>query len=269
MVPPPPKEAPKERLTAPILALPPRPAGALGARALFDAIGGLGAGERERRVAEELLAGNVPRFVRELVPLPLDAAAIGAREAVAYVSPDYLCLGSDDDFVRIATTWKTARKVAALAGAVFPTRQLVNAIYAEAPFKITSPRMNAGAGRPEDVLAHHEIIERRRTKAGASLGELLAGFKKDMVLTKRMLETPGRTAIYGWFLKDGSVVQSLSLVHDDRFLDYVQGVRLVHRHLHVDGREVDVLDALADPELAPLLSDEGSFDVRVVWDRGW
>jgi hypothetical protein len=269
--PPPPGEPRAKPATPPAsraLGLPPRPGGALGARALFDAIGGLGAGERERRVGAELLAGNVPTFMRTLIPITVRAKEGGGRSATVFVTPDYLHLGSDDDFVRIAITMRSAHKVAALAGAVLPTRKLVDDLYATAPLKIPSPRMNAGAGRPEDVLAHHEIIEKRRLKAGGRLGQLVAGCKKDVVISKRMLDSPGRTAIYGWFLEDGTAIQGLSLVHDDRFLDYVQGIRLVDRRVWIEGRDVDLLDALADPDLAPLLSDEGSFDLRFAWERG-
>lgn len=252
-----------------MLGLPDRETDALGARALYDHLGGQGAGVREQRVEAELLMGNLPGFIRKLVPVRLDTEATAVGDAFAFVTPDYLCLGSDRDFVRIAITMHTIRRVAAKAHAVPPTRKLVDLIYAAAPHKITSPLMSAGAGRPEDILTHHDIIERRLAKDGGKPGDLVAGCKKDVVISKRMLETPGRTAIYGWMLADGSVVQSLSLIHDDRFLDYVQGVRLVDRRLFVDGRDVDILDALADEKLAPLVSDEGHFDLRVHWERGF
>ena len=251
------------------LALPPRATGAEGARTFYGHVAGLGAGEREHRVETELVGGNVPGFLRRLLPIRLDTKDTGVGEAFAFVTPDYLCLGSDDDFVRIAITMHTVRKVAVAAGAVPPTRLLVDAIYAAAAHKITSPLMTAGSGRPQDVLSHHAIIEHRLSKDRGSRGELVAGCKKDVVITKRMLETPGRTAIYGWFLADGSVVQSLSLVHDDRFLDYVQGLRLVDRKLLLDGREADILDVLADKKVAPLVSDEGAFDLRTQWERGF
>ena len=138
-------------------------------------------------------------------------------------------------------TMRTARQVCAAAGALPPTRALVDAIYAAAPHKIPSPTMTPGSFRPADFLAHHEVIERRLRDDGGRAGELIAGHKKDIVISKRMLEHGGRTAIYGWMLKDQSVVQPLSLVHDDRFLDYVQGLRLVDHRLWIDGRDVDLL----------------------------
>ncbi len=248
-----------------------RPAGARGARVLFEAIDHLGAGEREQAIAAELLAGNVPSFMRRLVPLKLGGSgpAGTTHEAYAFVTPDYVCIGSDDDHVRMPITMRTTRKLADAAGALPPTRVLVDGAYAAAPYQVTSPTMSPGSWRLADVLSHHEVIARRLAKAGGHPGDLVAGCKKDIVITRRMLEHAGRTALYGWMLKDQSVVQPLSLVHDDRFVDYVQGLRLVDRRLWIDGDDVDLLDALADDDLAPLLSDEGAFDLRAAWARGW
>lgn len=241
---------------------------ARGARVLFEAIDHLGAGEREQAVAAELLAGNVPSFLRQLVPVRLGGGT-GAREAWAFVTPDYVCIGGDDDFARMPITMRTTRKLCDAAGALPPTKLLVDTLYAAAPHKVTSPTMSPGSWRLADVLSHHLVIAGRLAKAGGTPGDLVAGCKKDIVITKKMLHHAGRTALYGWMLKDQSVVQPLSLVHDDRFLDYVQGLRLIDRRLWIDGKDVDLFDALADRELAPLLSDEGAYDLRAAWRRGW
>ena len=44
--------------------------------------------------------------------------------------------------------------------------------------------------------------------AGGKRGELVAGCKKDIVISKRMLETPGRTTIYGWMLADTVIARA-------------------------------------------------------------
>jgi hypothetical protein len=41
------------------------------------------------------------------------------------------------------------------------------------------------------------------------------------------------------------------------WVDYSHGIRLIHRQLVVDGQVKSIEDVLADPRLAPLLSDEG------------
>jgi hypothetical protein len=124
-------------------------------------------------------------------------------------------------------------------------------------------------GSMEFFAYHNREIEERRAGQHAPLGALLSGPKKDLVITRRMLESPGRTPIYGWFDAEAKPIQALSLVHDDRYVDYAHGIRLVYRKMTVDDQDRDVLEVLAERELAPLISDEGSFDLRVVWARDW
>ena len=46
--------------------------------------------------------------------------------------PDYLAVGSDDDFVRMPMTPQTAQQIADLFGCILPTRKMVDAIDAAA-----------------------------------------------------------------------------------------------------------------------------------------
>ncbi len=64
-------------------------------------------------------------------------------------------------------------------------------------------------------------------------------------------------AIYGWTRPDGRPIQPLSTVHGARYADYSHGVRLVWHEAWIDGAPRSLYEALADPELAPLWSDEG------------
>jgi len=229
---------------------------------------GLRAVEREALVAEAVLAGNVPEFERAMVPVPLGD---GGRTGRVWVLPDYLAIGTDDDWVRVPMTVRSAKKIARAARCVLPTRKIVDAIHAAAAVRVSSPYMPPGRdmGSIEYFAAHHAAIEERRAASGAGLGELVSGPKKDLVISKRSLSEAGRTAIYGWFTDEGAPIQTLSLVHDDRYVDYAHGVRLVLREMEADGRPVDLLDALADRDVAGLVSDEGSFDLRTGWERGW
>jgi hypothetical protein len=104
-------------------------------------------------------------------------------------------------------------------------------------------------------LQHHRIIERER--AGKPLGLLVTGIKKDIVLTPRIFERPERLAIYGWRQLDGQPIQPLTIVHWDKYVDYSHGARLVNRTLHLDGKDLDITELLADPNRASLVSDEG------------
>ena len=90
------------------------------------------AGEREQAILEQLSQGNLPEFLRKLVPVALQWEGASGRELVAtiFVTPDYLAIGSDGDFPRIPMTLHTAVAVAERFGFVLPTRKMVDAIGA-------------------------------------------------------------------------------------------------------------------------------------------
>lgn len=86
---------------------------------------------------------------------------------------------------------------------------------------------------------------------------LIAGHKKDVVVSKRLVQRPDRVAIYGWHRPDGRPIQPLSLVHEASYADYSHGIRWIHGTMFVDGVERPFADVARDPELAALVSDEG------------
>lgn len=232
-------------VSGPVLALPPRPRDALGGEAFFASIERATVAERETALEEQLLHGNVPRFLRSLVPVPV---RLGELEARVFVTPDYVAIGSDEDFVRVPLLVRTAARIAASAQSLFPTVELVDAIYRSAGLKLGSPPMAPGLGMASSryFVEHNRAIEDHRRARGLPLGTLLAGPKKDLVLTARLLARPGRTPIYGWFREDGSVIQPLSLVHDHHHLDYTHGLRLVSAGAEIGGRRVPLLDHLVE-----------------------
>jgi len=229
----------------PALGLPPRPRGAPGGEAFFASIARATTAEREAALEEQLLAGNVPPFLRTFVPVRV---RLGGRDARVFVAPDYLAIGSDEDFVRVPLVVRTATRIAASAQALFPTVELVDAIYAAAELKLGSPPMAPGLGMASSryFVEHNRAIEAKRRARALRLGALLAGPKKDLVLTARLLARPGRTPIYGWFREDGSVIQPLSLLHDHHHLDYTHGLRLVSTEAEIDGRRVPLLEHLVE-----------------------
>lgn len=109
----------------------------------------------------------------------------------------------------------------------------------------------------EYAWRHNQLIGRQRLARGLMPGLLTAGHKKDLVITNRLWLEPERVAIYGWHQGSEHPIQRLSLVHGWRYADYSHGVRLVSAVAYVDGKTRSLLDILEDPDLAPLLSNEG------------
>ncbi|HMP06409.1 MAG TPA: hypothetical protein PJ982_08685 [Lacipirellulaceae bacterium] len=56
------------------------------------------------------------------------------------------------------------------------------------------------------------------------------------------------------------MIQPLTIVHWDRYVDYSHGVRLVRDAMVVDGARVPIAELLVDPERCALVSDEGPMD---------
>jgi hypothetical protein len=245
---------PPERLVP----FPSRRAGAPTGRKFLEEIRTLDGVERERPILRELRAGNVPDFLRRFVAVPVHRERDGGGRAVVYVLPDYLAIGTDEDFLRIPMMPSTAQTLADELGCVMPTRAVVDAIYEHAEIKLEPQPLGSGPEMMTSAeFAHHnELIERQRLAAGARLGALIAGHKKDVVISARLARRFNRVAIYGMH-RHGTPIQSLSTLHRTLYVDYAHGVRLVSDEMLLDGEARRVTDVLADPELAATLSDEG------------
>ena len=238
-------------------AIPPRPANADGGATVMRHLATLSPADREAAIRTEFEHGNIPEFLRGFRHVAVQAKdAAGHDHAVSYeVMPDYLAIGSDDDFYRIPMTPATAQWIADRYNCSLPTRKMVDDIYRAAEVKLPPRPLVAEREAVTTFVQHNTIIEEQRT--GSPLGPIVAGNKKDIVITNLLAQHPHRVAIYGWHRLDGAPIQPLTVVHAATYVDYSHGVRLVKRRVLVDGKDMDLRDVLRDPVLSPLLSDEG------------
>ncbi len=243
----------------PELLLPMRGADATTGSALLPQLQGLTTAAREERLGHEFASGNVPSFLRRLTPVTTTAVIQGrTRVATFWCTPDYLGIGSDQDWFRMPMTPHLAQKIAEETDTALPTRRMVNAIWAAARLKLPPVPLSPSSYAIEDVAVfylHHQRVEAQRQ--GRPLGELIAGTKKDVVDSALIASWPGRVCIYGWHQTNGSPIQPLSKVHTSTYVDYSHGIRLIDRRVEVDGVPMTIEAVLADPVLHPLLSDEG------------
>ncbi len=216
---------------------------------------------RDARVEEQVLAGNIPSFLRRLNPVTLSWTPPGGDpiDVTICVTPDYLAVGGDGDFVRVPMGLPAAADIAAQLGFLLPTTKMVDAIYDQALVQLApSPMPPTAQMESTDYFSrHNRTVDQQRIKASRDPEALTAGQKKDIVLSNRLRSKPGRVAIYGWHRQNGKPIQSLSTVHGKNYADYSHGVRLVSGTAFVNGVPVPLSDILQDPQLARIVSSEG------------
>ena len=241
--------------------IPPRSRQALHGSQFAESVLNLNRHERERAILDQLLEGNLPSFLRKLVPVKLSSELAGGKPLTAtiFVMPEYLAIGSDSDFLRIPMNLHTATAVANRFGFVLPTKKIVDAIYDQSSCHFTPQPLPAGPQMTstEYYRVHNAMIDKQSQALGFPLGALVSGHKKDVVLTNRLVTRPGQIAIYGWHRAPGAPIQPLSTVHGAGYADYSHGIRLVAKMAMVDGKLRSVAGILHDPRLARILSDEG------------
>jgi hypothetical protein len=251
-------------LRAQTLDLPPRPTNALSGSAFAERIAPLDLSEREQEVIAQVTAGNVPAFLRKLCPVTVSNVIQGkTNSATFYATPDYLAIGSDEDYFLIPILPGMAQRIADMVHCSLPTPKMVDAIYAAAEVKLTpSPIPPTPAMTNVPIFSNHNAIVRSQRAAllpAHPLGALVAGHQKDVVISAQLNSAPGKVAIYGWHQTNGAPIQPLYLKHAASWVDYSQCTRLVQQKMNVNGLTKTVTEVLADPALADLLSSEGPF----------
>ena len=217
--------------------------------------------EREQAILEEISKGNLPAFLRKLVPVKLQCELATGKNLIAtiFVTPDYLAIGSDSDFLRIPMNLHTAVAIAERFGFVLPTRKIVDAIYLQSRYRLVpqplpaSPEMRSTSY----YWTHNLMIENQLHAIGARLGALISGDKKDVVMSNRLETNVGRIAIYGWHRGPGQPIHPLSTVHGANYADYSHGIRLISEWALINGKIQSIHDLLQYPSTARLFSDEG------------
>jgi len=215
---------------------------------------------REDLIYAQFLAGNIPDFMRNSIPVTVTA---GNDKLTYWVLPDVLSVGTNTDYLRTPLNPLTAKKAADLFGCVLPTRKMAFQIWQAATVKL-NPNPN-GAPYDSTMMSTDRMIfhnKKIQTELGNKVpGALVTGHKKDVVISIGLLTHPKNVAIVGWWYPSGQMIQPLNYVSHDRFYkDYSHGIRLVNRMATINGQWYDLYDILRNKTFASLISDEGPFD---------
>jgi hypothetical protein len=215
--------------------------------------------ERDLCIKTWILAGYMPSYMH-MVPVTTSMPINGQEVSLTiYCYPDYLRFGDDSDSIIANMSHDHATEIAEKMGCMLPTRKMVDLIYQNAATKMSPIPMQWGPQMQSTnyMIQNNSLIESQKRSRGAVDGTLLAGHKKDVVISAQAHRNPGRESIYGWHQANGKVIQPLSFAHDTAYSDYSHGARLILKKANLDWAEVDLSYVLADPDLCKLISDEG------------
>ncbi len=212
--------------------------------------------QRDSLAVAEILSGNYPSYLRKFVRIHTSITDSSGKTIFAYfyVAPDYLSVGTDDDWARIPLTPMAAQQIADSFHCFLPTRKMVNTIYEQAVVKLVPVPMYAFRDSSVTMWQHHLIIEgQRKGRKG-----LIAGIKKDLVISGKLIHDakPEHEAIYCWHKPDGNPIQPLYTGHINWWVDYSHGIRLVYRTIWVNGKPMDYMQVMKNSTLQKLLCDE-------------
>lgn len=228
--------------------------------------------EREEEIFKALASGNMPDFLREPIRLTSTFTdSIGQTHELIYeILPDYLAIGSNEDYCRIPMNPHTAQRLADALGASLITAKISDQIYAQAEVKL-DPFFYKPVGREnesvEKFILHNTQIEQQKKEAKGQNGQLIAGIKKDVILSNRLANSPNKVVIYGWHKLDGNPIQPVYSGHVDWYVDYSHGIRLMNNEVLLDGKITTVSKILSDPVFYRLLSNEDSPMIQTTYQE--
>lgn len=216
--------------------------------------------EREIAVVRQILHGNIPDELRKWATISLNARIRNRAVTIELkVTPDYLMVGNEVDFVRTPLTNYAAQLLASELGMFLPTPFLVDRIYDQADTKLAPQPTDWYKFRNEmrkgtNYSIFNSTIEAQRRNRGG----LVAGHKKDVVLTPLLDRKPARVAIYGWQRTGNRPIQPLATPHDFTYEDYSHGIRLLAPTIKLTDRSTGEVQLMSLGE-AYLNRDIGNF----------
>ncbi len=220
---------------------------------------------REDTIFAHIAKGNIPNFLRTLVPVSTSKVINGTNYTLEYfVTPDYLALGNDSDYFLMPMTPVLAQKIANYLNCTLPTATMVDQIYSVSKIKLPPQPIppDADMDKVPRFFQHNDSVKALRNPLlGAfPLGSLVGGTKKDVVIDKKIYSwiksnIPKPVVIYGWHQLNGVPIQPTYNGHGETYADYSHGIRLVQRMAKINGAEISLIDILQDPVYFILISD--------------
>ena len=225
---------------------------------LIVQLNALSSRDREKILVPIMLNGSIPAFNLRMKKIKVHFKDNSGKKfkAILFVSPDYLCIGNNDQFMRMPLTPQSAQQICDSLHCVLPTAKIVDEIYRHASIKIEPHPLTDARDSFATFLVHNKIIQQHLKDKHAK--KLTAGIKKDVVQTPQIYTAskPNRVAIYGWHQLNGKAIQPLYTGHVDWYVDYSHGIRLVYEKMTINNKIYFVKDILNDPRFQQVICNE-------------
>lgn len=206
----------------------------------------------QRAVYDAIVAGHLPTAFGSFVPVTISD---GGHAVTFWAAPDYLGVGTTEDFFRAPMPAETGQKIAAALGCFLPTHKMILAIH-QAPAAVHVPFH--AYGEPRDTIARFVEANTAIEAARAGRTGLLADYSKDYVVGNVLRRNPGKIVIFGgWRTGATDPVQPMAAPHALGYYDYSQRVRLISPFVTVDGVQMGLIEAMRSGPAVALLSDDG------------
>lgn len=261
------------------LNLPPRATNALGGQQFVNVISPMLAppdAQRENWIYAQVASGNIPNWMRNLTPVTTSQVVNGVNHTITYyAAPEYLAIGSTNDYFLEPMTPLLAQRIAVLLGCTLPTSRMVDQIWTNTQLKMEPMPLTYNQTNPPITVAwfdtyNSNIWAQRQTYFPTyPLGDSVAGDKKDVIISIEIynelqngVTTP--VVIYGWQYQTGVPIQPIYNGHSEYYMDYSHGIRMVQQAAILDGVPTTISAVLTNPVVAALLSDETYFTGNTV-----
>ncbi len=221
--------------------------------------------DREDSIYTFISNGDIPKFLRTLIPIKTTAVINNQEYTLEYfVTPDYLSIGSDTNYFLCPMTPILAQKIANRLDCILPTKKMVDQIYAAAIVRLHPQPIppDTNMTKMPRFVQHNDSVQMLRKPLidQFPLGSLVAGTKKDIIVHQKIYSElkPNRSkpvVIYGWHQLNGEPIQPPNNWHQETYVDYSHGVRLVQRMAILNGADISLVDILQDEIFHVLISD--------------
>ena len=245
------------------LDLPPRKENSLSGSEFAKKVQGLSLEQRDEKIINEIFSGNIPSFLRELVPINFTKTIENKTYNITiFVTSDYMAVGSKENYLYTPMSPNTAQSVADSLGFVLPTKKIVDYIYKQADIKF-KPQPIPPSSEMTTVklfLQHMDSIKTQLPKflQKRHKNQLIAGHKKDVIISNQIYDYKYKNVvIYGWHRSINNPIQPVYGKHSYDWVDYSHGIRLVKNNVKINNKYYKISNILSDSLLCQLLSDEG------------